>query len=96
MAKKSPSRRKHVPQRTCVVCREKTDKRQLTRIVRTTEGRVGVDKSGKKNGRGAYICSKVRCWETAVSSNILNNALKTELSKEDKEGIWQQKPSQID
>lgn len=95
MAKKSQNKQKHIPQRTCVVCREKTDKRQLTRIVRSTDGAVKVDRTGKKNGRGAYICSKMECWERIVSSHILNQALKTEVTAEDKAAIWEQKPKMV-
>lgn len=73
-------RPKHVPQRTCVACREKGDKRGLVRIVRTTEGRVEIDPSGKKNGRGAYLCHRVTCWERALQSSLLARALNTEVA----------------
>ena len=58
--------RKHIPQRTCVVCRETAAKRTLTRIVRTADDGVQVDLTGKRSGRGAYLCSQVSCWKTAV------------------------------
>lgn len=76
-SKRSGPRPKHVPQRTCVVCRETDAKRVLTRIVRTGEGAIEVDPSGRKNGRGAYLCDKRECWERAVSTPILARALKT-------------------
>ena len=76
-------RRRHVPQRTCVVCRQKTDKRRLTRIVSTSEGRVVVDSSGKLAGRGAYLCEKVSCWEEALRGSALKRALKSDVSRED-------------
>ena len=83
MAKKQGQRPKHVPQRTCIVCRQKTDKRRLTRIVYTPENQVVVDKSGKQNGRGAYVCDQVECWQKMTSKpGILNQALKTTLSSE--------------
>jgi predicted RNA-binding protein YlxR (DUF448 family) len=53
-------RPKHVPRRTCVACRETDAKRQLIRLVRTPEGTVEVDPTGKRNGRGAYLCARVR------------------------------------
>lgn len=81
-SKRSGPRPKHVPQRTCVVCRETGAKRSLTRIVRVGEGVVEVDPTGRKNGRGAYLCDKRTCWERAVSTPILARALKTTLSQE--------------
>ncbi|MEM7331210.1 MAG: YlxR family protein [Chloroflexota bacterium] len=95
MAKKSQSRKKHSPQRTCIACREKTDKRQLIRIVRTPEGEVAVDLTGKRNGRGAYVCNKIKCWERIASSHLLNQALKAEISAEEKAAVWEQKPSRV-
>lgn len=84
MAKKQGHRPKHVPQRTCIACRQKRDKRQLTRIVRTPEQHVVVDKSGKQNGRGAYVCDQLACWQKITNQpGILNQALKTKVSSED-------------
>lgn len=74
---------KHVPVRTCVVCREKAGKRTLTRVVRTADG-VVLDSSGKMNGRGAYLCEQAACWERAISSDVLAKALKTTLTPEDR------------
>ena len=78
-----PGRRKHAPQRTCVVCRLQYDKRRLTRIVRAPDG-VRVDPSGKQNGRGAYLCDQAACWDKAVRhAGILNQALNTQVSDSD-------------
>ena len=52
---------KKIPVRRCVGCQEKYDKRELLRIVRNNEGEIFVDPTGKKNGRGAYICKKMSC-----------------------------------
>lgn len=80
--KKKPQRVKHVPQRSCIVCRRKTDKRQLTRIVRTADEGVVVDPTGKRNGRGAYICDHPDCWQKLTTdSKWLNQALKTEVTQ---------------
>jgi predicted RNA-binding protein YlxR (DUF448 family) len=87
----SQSHHKHIPIRTCVVCQTKDDKRVLTRLVRTDAG-VVVDLSGKMNGRGAYICDSANCWERAVNTNILNKALKTLLTHEDRERLRQALP----
>jgi uncharacterized protein len=75
-------RQKHVPQRTCVVCRETGAKRTLTRIVRTGEGAIEVDPSGRKNGRGAYLCDRQACWDRALSTPILAKALRTTPNQE--------------
>lgn len=82
---------KHVPMRTCVVCREKDNKRTLTRVVRTEQG-VLIDPSGKMNGRGAYLCDQPACWDRAVSTDVLSRALRTTLTTEDRERLKQAKP----
>lgn len=64
------------------MCREHTAKRALIRILRTPEGQVEVDPTGKKNGRGAYLCDRPACWDRAVTSNVLARALNTELTHE--------------
>lgn len=69
-------RQKHVPQRTCVVCRETNAKRTLTRIVRTGETSFEVDPTGRANGRGAYLCNQVSCWQKAATTPILAKALR--------------------
>src|ERR687894_326019 len=75
-------RAKHQPLRTCVACRQAKLKRELTRIVRTPEGQIIIDPTGKANGRGAYLCSDRACWERAIKRRVLNHALKTELNAE--------------
>lgn len=78
MAKKPVQRVKHVPQRTCVGCREVLPKRKMVRIVRTAEG-VRVDPTSKMAGRGAYLHDRRECWERGLKG-ALANALKTTLS----------------
>jgi predicted RNA-binding protein YlxR (DUF448 family) len=81
--KKQPIRRtKHVPQRTCVGCREVLPKRQMVRIVRTAEG-VRVDPTGKLAGRGAYLHDRRECWARGLKG-ALAHALKTELNADDR------------
>ncbi|MGB3328585.1 MAG: YlxR family protein [Thermomicrobiales bacterium] len=75
-------RPKHVPRRTCVACRESDDKRSLIRIVRTPEGTVEIDPTGKKNGRGAYLCDRPTCWTRAIETNVLSRALNVALSED--------------
>lgn len=66
---------KHVPQRTCIGCHSVRPKRELVRVVRTPEGEVLVDASGRRAGRGAYICPDPACLERALSGNRLERAL---------------------
>ena len=80
---KKKSRKKHVPQRTCVGCREVVPKRSLTRIVRTTEG-VVIDSTGKLAGRGSYLHDLQSCWDRGLKGPLAH-ALRTELSSKDKE-----------
>lgn len=84
-------RTKHIPVRTCVVCREKAGKRTLFRIVRTEHG-IQIDPTGKMNGRGAYLCDRVDCWERAMKTDILSQALRTKLSDEDRMRLQQAQP----
>lgn len=73
-------RPKHVPQRTCVACREQLAKRSLVRIVRTPEGTVEVDLTGKQNGRGAYLHDRRSCWERGLGKGLLARALNVEIT----------------
>lgn len=78
-------KRKHVPQRTCIGCREVLPKRSLIRLVRTSQG-VQVDPTGKVAGRGAYLHNQRSCWERGLKG-ALAQALKTELTAEDRERL---------
>ncbi len=80
---KKTVRKKHVPQRTCIGCREVLPKKRLIRLVRTAAG-VQIDPSGKMQGRGAYLHEHRACWERGVKG-ALANALKMELSLEDRQ-----------
>jgi|GEM_PF-262435 len=80
---KQSSRVKHVPQRTCIACRQIAGKRGLIRIVRTAHG-VAVDVTGKQAGRGAYIHPNRSCIQTILNSNRLNQALRTSVTAQDR------------
>jgi uncharacterized protein len=82
-------KRKHVPQRTCVSCRQARNKRELVRIVRTTEASVEIDPTGKQPGRGAYLCRTAACWRMAVDRGTLNRALKITLTSEQADELRQ-------
>ena len=64
----------------CIVCREHSDKKELLRIVKNKEGQIFVDKLGKANGRGAYICKSKECLNKLRKSRGLNRAFKREVS----------------
>jgi predicted RNA-binding protein YlxR (DUF448 family) len=86
-AKTQTKRPKHVPLRTCVSCRETKPKRELLRIVRTPDGQVLIDATGKKSGRGAYLCAKLSCWEDAMKRKRLEQEFELTLSEEDRAGL---------
>lgn len=77
MARGGPvPRPRHVPQRTCVACRQGLAKRELVRIVRLVSGAVKVDPTGKLSGRGAYLHRDAACWALALKRGLLTRALK--------------------
>ncbi|HOV06364.1 MAG TPA: YlxR family protein [Anaerolineaceae bacterium] len=76
---------KHVPLRTCVGCKSVIAKRELVRIVRTTEG-IRIDPTGKLSGRGAYVHNLRSCWEQALRGPI-QHALRVEFTAEDRETL---------
>lgn len=76
MPAKTPVRPKHMPRRTCVGCGAVSAKRTLIRIVRSPEGEIQQDPTGKKPGRGAYLCPNRRCWEQALKKGRLERSLK--------------------
>ncbi len=80
---KKTVRKKHVPQRTCVGCRDVLPKKRLIRLVKTPSG-IQIDPSGKMSGRGAYLHERRSCWERGIKG-ALAHALKTELTSEDRQ-----------
>ena len=74
---------KKVPERKCVGCNEKKPKNELIRIVRCAEsGTIELDKTGKKNGRGAYLCKSEECLKKAIKSKGLERSFKMSIPKE--------------
>jgi predicted RNA-binding protein YlxR (DUF448 family) len=82
-ATKPGPRPRHIPQRTCIACRSTEAKRGLVRVVRTPEGRVELDPTGKKNGRGAYVHQQRACWDEALKKDRLGRALKVVVPADD-------------
>ena len=73
---------KKQPQRTCMGCNEKKDKKDLIRIVKNKENEISIDRTGKNEGRGAYICDDVNCLEKVIKSKRLERVLEIPISKE--------------
>jgi len=73
---------KKIPMRMCTGCREMKPKSELVRIVRTAEGEIKLDSTGKVNGRGAYICRNVECLKKAEKQNALSRAFETAVNRE--------------
>ena len=72
-----------IPMRMCTGCRERKAKQELIRVVRTPEGVVTIDRTGRKNGRGAYICKdNAVCLEKAVKSKMLEKSLESAIEPE--------------
>ena len=69
-------------QRMCICCRENKDKRDLIRVVKNKEGEISVDFTGKKNGRGAYICTDSDCLKKLKKNKVLNKTFKCNVSDE--------------
>lgn len=73
---------KQIPVRQCIGCREMKPKNELVRIIRTPENDICLDKTGKKNGRGAYLCQSRECYDKAVKSKGIERSLKVSIPKE--------------
>ena len=73
---------KKIPIRTCIGCNEAKPKKELIRVVKTTEGEVLIDFSGKKNGRGAYVCPDVSCLEKAIKTKRLSRSFEMPIENE--------------
>lgn len=70
------------PQRACIGCGEMKDKREMIRVLKTPEGEFTLDSTGKKNGRGAYLCRSGACLERAVKTKGLDRSFKMSVPKE--------------
>ncbi|MBF8377200.1 YlxR family protein [Alicyclobacillus mali] len=84
------NRVRKVPLRKCVGCQEMKPKAELTRVVRTPEGDIVLDSTGKRNGRGAYLCRSEACLQIAVKRRALERALKAAIPQEIHESLRRQ------
>ena len=70
---------KKIPQRLCIGCQTVHPKKELIRIVRSSEGDFSVDRTGKKSGRGAYVCDKIECFDAAVKAHRFQKSFQGEI-----------------
>lgn len=68
--------------RMCIVCRDRSDKKELVRVVRNKNGEIFLDKTGKANGRGAYVCKSKDCFDKLKKTRALNRVFKCEIPLE--------------
>ena len=73
---------KKIPMRRCLGCMESKPKKELIRIVKSKEGQISVDKTGKQNGRGAYFCDSKECLEKLIKSKRLEKEFEMKISNE--------------
>ena len=73
---------KNLPQRTCIGCNSQKNKNELIRIVKNKDNEISIDKTGKMEGRGAYICDNEKCLEKVIKSKRLERVLETNISDE--------------
>lgn len=73
---------KKIPLRTCMGCNEKKPKKELVRIVKNKDGKIFIDRTGKADGRGAYICDSIECLEKVIKSKRLERVLETQIPEE--------------
>lgn len=82
---------KSIPQRMCIGCREMKDKKALIRVVKSPEGQISLDSTGKKPGRGAYVCPDPECLKKARKNRGLERAFKMKLE----DAVWAEIEAQI-
>jgi Predicted nucleic-acid-binding protein implicated in transcription termination len=73
---------KKVPQRQCIGCTQMKNKKEMIRVIKTPEGNILIDSTGKKNGRGAYLCNSLECLQKAIKSRGLERSLKVNIPHE--------------
>ena len=72
---------KIIPQRTCVGCMKKKNKNELIRIVKNKKNEIFIDKTGKKDGRGIYICENIECLEKAIKAKKIERTFEMKISE---------------
>ena len=78
---------KKIPQRQCIGCGEMKGKKEMIRVIKTAEGEILLDATGRKNGRGAYLCPSEECLKKAIKNKGLERSFKMAIPKEDYESL---------
>ncbi len=78
---------KKIPMRMCIGCQQMKEKREMIRILRTQEGEFSIDQTGKKNGRGAYLCPTEECLTAAMKNHGMERSFKTKIPKDTAEAL---------
>ena len=73
---------KRLPQRKCIGCNTSKDKKELIRIVKNKEGQIQIDKTGRAEGRGAYLCDDIECLEKAIKGHRLEKAFEMKINQD--------------
>lgn len=73
---------KKMPQRTCMGCNVKKDKNEFIRIVKSKNGEINIDKTGKMPGRGAYLCDNIECLEKAIKTKRIDKVFETQIEQD--------------
>jgi predicted RNA-binding protein YlxR (DUF448 family) len=81
---------KNTPERTCIACGKVQPQRNMVRLVRVADNNIEIDATGKKSGRGAYLCRTAGCWDTGLKGNRVERALKTSLVKAGRDKLMQE------
>lgn len=87
---------KKIPMRQCVGCQEMKSKKELVRVLKTSEGEIVLDKTGKLNGRGAYLCDSMDCLQKAMKSRGLERSFKMNIPAEVYENLKKEFESNCD
>ncbi len=83
---------KKIPMRQCIGCRQMKKKQDMIRVIKTPEGDICIDATGRKNGRGAYICPNMECLEEAIRHKALDRSFKMQISPE----VYEQLKEEMD
>ena len=82
------AKQRHIPERTCVGCGQKRPKGELVRVVRTPQGGLLVDITGKNPGRGAYLCRQSNCWTKGTQKGKLSRSLNLDVTTQDLDRLF--------
>lgn len=84
-------KKKNIPMRLCIACREMKPKGEMTRVVKSADGEIRLDVTGKAPGRGAYICSSEECLKKLQTKKLLNRAFSTDVSADVYKDVGEEK-----